>query len=62
MDALTVFTACLGVSSVIAGATWLLRTELSDIKIALREHVIEDKAVHLKVIKLEEEKKRRGRR
>lgn len=63
MDALTVFGACLGVGATIVGATWALRTKLSDIEVALRGHVAEDKATFAshdaRIIKLES---RRGQR
>lgn len=64
MDPLTVIGACFGLCAAIAGATWALRTKLGDIELALREHVVEDKAIHDKVIKLEDaaKEKRRGRR
>ncbi len=42
-----------------AGATWLIRSALSDLEKALALHVAEDAEIHAKVILLEKQRKRR---
>lgn len=42
VDGLGMLGASLGVIGAVVGATWALRTKLSDIEVALRGHVAED--------------------
>jgi len=62
---LELFTLVLTCAASAIGATWLLRSKLSDIEVAIKGHVESDEAIHkatdARVIKLEERAKR-GRR
>lgn len=63
MDPLTVFGACVALAVTAGGATWALRTKLSDIELAIRGHIVEDKANHeaheARIIQLEGRKARK---
>lgn len=63
MDPLHIIGAVFSLVAVAVGATWALRTKLSDIEVALRGHVEQDEERHGnhegRIVKLE---KRHGRR
>ncbi len=59
MDGLSMVVSLVTISGVVAGATWTLHAKLSAVEAALREHVAEDKAIHLRVIRLEARRDRR---
>lgn len=63
MEPLHVVFAVAGTVGAVAGATWALRTKLSDIEVALRGHVEEDRAVQknheTRIISLEKRRQRR---
>jgi hypothetical protein len=57
MDGLAMLATAGAVIGAVVGATWALRTKLGDIEIAIRGHIIEDKAVQgdheKRIVKLE---------
>lgn len=62
MDGLHLFISLVTFAGVVAGATWALRTKLSDIEVALKGHVTQDEEVHkdqgARILKLEGRRKR----
>lgn len=63
MEPLTVIGAMVSLITVAAGATWALRSKLSDIELAIRGHVDADEKTHAgqeaRIIELEKYRDRR---
>lgn len=62
MDALTTMGAVAGLVGGAVACTWALRTKLSDIEVAIKGHIEEDKAVQAdhgaRILKLEGRRRR----